>query len=354
MTRRYLFLCPDRTSASGGVAVIYDTVALLNRAGRTAAVVHNSPEAGYPDHPETVPAVFTRKMRQAEWPWIGRRGKLEWTVEALARLGRTRRLAPLSLQPGDVIVTPEYMLAEALAAFEGWPIVVYVQNPFGLMMAHDRAIERGFDPSGEVVFWLGMSEVCRSHMDILGARNTAFFPVSMKPQDFPFRDAKSDLITFMPRKRPWEARVIARALQARGRLGRYRLEALDGMSRATVAERIAESRIFISLLKEESLGFPAAEAMAAGCIVVGFDGLGGAEFFDETTGLPVAEGDVAGVVTAVEAVIEEYARDPTRLDAMRRHASERVNARYNTAAFEAGVLEAWQQLETTLEASRGS
>jgi hypothetical protein len=313
MTRRYLFLCPDRTSASGGVAVIYDTVALLNRAGRTAAVVHNSPEAGYPDHPRPCPPSSPGRCARPNGHGSGGAANWNGPSRALARLGRTRRLAPLSLQPGDVIVTPEYMLAEALAAFEGWPSVVYVQNPFGLMMAHDRAIERGFDPSGEVVFWLGMSEVCRSHMDILGARNTAFFPVSMKPQDFPFRDAKSDLITFMPRKRPWEARVIARALQARGRLGRYRLEGLDGMSRATVAERIAESRIFISLLKEESLGFPAAEAMAAGCIVVGFDGLGGAEFFDETTGLPVAEGDVAGVVTAVEAVIENTRATPRGL-----------------------------------------
>ena len=62
--------------------------------------------------------------------------------------------------------------------------------------------------------------------------------------------------------------------------------------------------------------------------------LGGAEFFStRTTGVPVEEGDVAALVVAVEQVIEEYAREPARLDAIRRHASEVVNARYSVEAF---------------------
>ena len=39
MTRRYLFLCPDEKTASGGIAVIYDVVTLLNKSGYSAAVI---------------------------------------------------------------------------------------------------------------------------------------------------------------------------------------------------------------------------------------------------------------------------------------------------------------------------
>lgn len=353
MTRRYLFLCPDRKSASGGIAVIYDMVALLNRAGRDAAVVHNGPTAGYPDYPTEVPAFFTDRIRKAEWRWMGPRQKMnrigQWTSERM----RPGRLRPVDPRPGDVIVTPEFMLAETLEAFGGWPIAVLVQNPFEVMVAHDRAVSRGFDPAAGVMAWCGIADVCQRHLDILGARNVLYFPVSMKPQEFPFRAEKADLVTYMPRKRPWEARIVDRALRARGALGRYRLEALDGIPRAQVAEKLGESRIFISLLKEEALGFPAAEAMAAGCIVVGFDGLGCAEYFDATTGVPVTEGDVAGLVTAVEAVIAEYDRDPARLDAMRRRASETVNARYGPEAFETGVTAAWQEIEAILDRASG-
>ena len=78
----------------------------------------------------------------------------------------------------------------------------------------------------------------------------------------------------MPRKRPWEAAIISEALIRRKNILDYRIEALENMPRSEVANKLADSRIFISLLQHEALGFPAAEAMAAGCIVIGFDGLG--------------------------------------------------------------------------------
>jgi len=354
MKRRYLFVCPDRTSASGGIAVIYDMVALLVRSGHDAAIVHNAPTAGYPDYHENLPAFFTRRIRREEWRWLGRRGQLNRIGQTLMGLGRKGRLKPVELRRTDVIVAPEFLMAEALAAFGDQPLAVFVQNPFAFMRAYDRALARGLDPERQVVFWFGMSDIVERYLALMGARNTAFFPVSMKPQDFPYQSGKSDLITYMPRKRPWEARVIDRALRRPGALGRYRLEALDGIARAEVAAKLAESRIFISLMKDESLGFPAAEAMAAGCIVVGFDGQGGAEFFDDSTGVPVAEGDLAGLVHAVEDVIAEYARDPARLDALRRNASEVVNTRYSIDAFETGVQEVWRAFEASLAAAEGA
>ncbi len=349
MTRRYLFLCPDRTSASGGIAVIYDTVAFLNRAGFEAAVVHNSPTAGYPDYPQQISAFFTRKMHQAEWDWIGPRRKLRKMRDRVKEVTRPRRLQPLELQPDDVIITPEFMLPEALVAFKTHPIAVFVQNPFAVMRAHDAAVAHGLDPSGQVLFWISIADVCTRHLEMLDARNIAYVPVSMKPDDFPFQTEKQDLITYMPRKRPWEARIIDRALRSRGRLGDYRLEALDGIPRAEVARKLGESRIFISLLKTEALGFPAAEAMASGALVVGFDGLGCEEYFDDTTGIPVTEGDVAGVVTAVEKLIADYAADPAPFEAMRARAANRVRETYSVAAFEDGLRKAWTQLETVLK-----
>lgn len=346
MNTRYLFLCPDRTSASGGIAVIYDMVALLNRVGYKAAIVHNSPSAGYPDYPHPVPAYYTRRVWQAYWRHSSLRGKLEMLRERWAR--SRRRLSPLQLEPDDVIVTPEYQLAEGIEAFPDRPHLVFVQNPFGMMMSYTRAIERGLKPESLVKYWLGIADVCQRHMDILGAKNIGYFPVSMKPKEFPFRQKKSRLITYMPRKRPWEAKIIDEALRRRGKMGTYELKALDGMSRKEVSEHLGRSRIFISLLKQEALGFPAAEAMASGCIVIGFDGLGCEEYFNSATGIPITEGDVARVVEAVEETITEYERDPTRLDAMRKHASELVNKTYSVEVFEAGVLETWVKVERHL------
>lgn len=343
MKNRYLFLCPDLSSASGGIAVIYDMVALLNRMGYEAAVVHNSPSAGYPDYPHPVPTYYTRRVWQIYWHYMRPRDRLKMARERLTM--RMSRLQPLALRPNDVIVAPEFQLAEAIEAFSGLPLVVFVQNPFGLMRSYALANERGLQPDQNVKYWCGIADVCQAHMRILGARNIAYFPVSMKPEEFPFCYEKSDLITYMPRKRPGEAKIIDEALRRRGKIRTYKLIALDKISRKEVSEYLGKSRIFISLLKQEALGFPAAEAMASGCIVIGFDGLGCKEYFDETTGIPVTEGDIAGIVEAVEQTVAEYEKNPTRLDAMRKRASKLVNDKYSIKAFESGVLSAWEKVD---------
>ena len=55
MGRRYLFLCPDEAKPSGGIAVIYDSVATLRAAGYDAYILHNSPRFRYPGTSVDVP-----------------------------------------------------------------------------------------------------------------------------------------------------------------------------------------------------------------------------------------------------------------------------------------------------------
>jgi Glycosyl transferases group 1 len=346
MDRRYLFVCSDRISASGGAAVIYDMVHILNQIGYDAAVLHNSPNGGYPDYPNPVPVFYTRKIWSVNWRYARPIMKFRMIRDRLVAKDKTLPL--VELRPTDVIVAPEFLFAEAIEAFEGQQIAVFIQNPFGLMMAYHRSIERGLSPQMAVSYWMGIAEVCRSHMSMLGLEPSAIFPVSMKPNEFPYQEDKQRLITYMPRKRPWEAALISEALRKRQMISDYRIEALHNIPRLQVAERLAESRIFISLLHQEALGFPAAEAMSAGCIVVGFDGLGTAEYFDQSTGVPITEGDVAGIVEAVEQIVAEYELQPHRLDEMRRKASELVNDRYSFEAFRNGVERVWKDLDGVL------
>lgn len=350
-TRRYLFLCPDRKSASGGIAVIYDLVALLTRSGYEAAVVHHSRSAGYSDHPEQVPGFFDIGITRVKQSHAGPKEKFRSLTQFL-RSGRNKAkgglpLPPLQLRDTDVIVTPEFALAEALEAFPDRQLIVFVQNPFGLMRAYNKALRRNLPIHERTGFWLGVSHICRTHIEMLGAGPAAYFPASMKPQDFPFQAEKSRLITYMPRKLPEEAAVMAQALTKNGRIDGYRLEALAGIPRKEVAKKLMESRFFISLLHKESIGFPAAEAMSAGCVVVGYDGLGGAEFFDETTGIPVTDGDVPALVQAVEQAVADYENDPERFDVLRRAGAARVNETFSVSAFETGALAAWAEINKT-------
>ncbi|WP_418024575.1 glycosyltransferase [Paracoccus sp. TD-10] len=347
MVRRYLFLCPDTQTASGGIAVIYDTVAALCRAGYDAAILHNSPAAGYLDHPDKPPRYYTYDYYIARQR-LGLDGKRARLMSPFMLLGQRFRGGPLEpLRPGadDILVIPEFMITAAMTAFPGSRLGVFVQNPFAFQEAHAEAMEKGLDIRERAEWFLGVSKICLDQFDLLNIETGYHLPVSMKPEDFPFREEKERLITYMPRKRSAEARQIVDVLERRGRLKGYRIEEIDNMPRLDVSDYLQRSQFFISLLRMESIGFPAAEAMAAGCIVVGYTGLGGREYFTPETGIPVTEDDTLGLVHALEATVAEYATAPARLDAIRRHASEVVNASYNSATFEAALLRIWRDLD---------
>ncbi len=348
---RYLFLCPDSRSASGGVAVIYNTVKVLIDAGYDAQLVHNAPDAGHPDYLIDIPICYTPQVHKIARRWAGRRHRLMGALTDLMPKARPAKALPLlQLAPSDVIVVPEFLTAEALLAFPDNRVIVYAQNPFAYLRSHARAVEAGVDPVARVSWFLGISDVNRDAYDLVGASPTSYFTVNPELQLFPFQKDKKPLISYMPRKRPEEAVFIDRALCRRGLIGDYDLVAIDGMTRAEVAEVLKDTRIFISLLRTEALGFPAAEAMAAGCITVGYTGLGTREYFDETTGIEVTEGDTFGVVKAVEAAVAEYAQSPDRLDAMRAHASKRIHDNYNATTFQTQLRAAWQEIDQTLNA----
>lgn len=349
---RYLFFCPDSPSPSGGVAVIYNTVKTLIDAGFDAQLVHNAPDAGHPDYLIDIPISYTDRVTKATRKWASLRVRSQsMMAELLPKKAGPKVLPPLAFRSDDIIVIPEFLMAEALVAFPDHRVIVYAQNPFAYLWSHARAVEVGIDPVQAVTWFLGISEINRRAYDLIGAQRTSYFTVNPELQLFPYQDAKKPIISYMPRKRPDEAELIDKALRRRGLIGDYALVEIDGMTRSQVADVLKDSLIFISLLKTEALGFPAAEAMAAGCITVGYTGLGTREYFDETTGIEVTEGDTFGIVETVERVVKEYAADPTPLDALRRHASDHIHSNYSHAVFESQLRAAWAEIDAEMKST---
>lgn len=325
--------------------MIYDCVSFLHEAGYDAALVHNHPKFRYPDKEIDAPVLFTPALYRL---FIKRRPAVR-RLMGNARLSLRAKLggrnAPLDLRPDDHIVVPDFMLPDALQAFPDNPKIYLSQNPFYHLHAHARAEEIGLDPAKGMVRYLGIADVCMDAFELLGAAPVSRFPVAPNLPLFPFQQEKQQLITYMPRKRRSEAALVDAALRRRGALGDFELVAIDGMPQSEVADLLARSLFFVSFLKDEALGFPAAEAMAAGCVVIGYTGIGTREYFDETTGIPIPDNDTMGVVRAVEAALAEYRTDPARLDDLRRHASGRIHATYNRDAFRDGLLAAWKEIE---------
>ena len=128
-------------------------------------------------------------------------------------------------------------------------------------------------------------------------------------------------------------------LKRRGKLAGFEFAQIDGSTQQEKAEVFAEALIFLAVSEREGFGLPSAEAMASECIVIGYTGHGGDEFFSEHTGYPVREGDLIGFVHTIENVVKEYDLAPEKIDQQRKRAGRLVKNQYSEARMEETLLE---------------
>lgn len=248
---RILYLSKNFGFPLGGVRAAYHHVRLLAANGLDAAIALVG-DSKRPHFEDDVPVVD------------GRRG--------------------LETEPQDIIVFPEPWHAD-MVRHRDRPIrrFVFVQNHF--YMWYGLAGARSFGEIGiERVF-------CSS--EVIAAYCGRVFPGPPPPvihygiDSALFRPRrKRAQIAFMPRKMEKEARFILETFRRlHPEFHDWRWVAIDRADESEVARILGESAIFLSLGRLEGLGLPPLEAMAAGCVVVGFLGDGGREFATRDNGL---------------------------------------------------------------------
>jgi hypothetical protein len=120
-----------------------------------------------------------------------------------------------------------------------------------------------------------------------------------------------------------DAIQVISLLKARHSLGGFELLPLDNLSESAVAASLGDSRVFLSFGYPEGFGLPPAEAMACGCLTVGFHGGGGREFITDDLAFPIEVGDILGYARTVEELLRRCRSDPVPLEAKAQ--SKRLN-----------------------------
>lgn len=251
--------------------------------------------------------------------------------------------APVEVQtafrPDDVLVVPsDAPNAIAFAAKTDNPVVIFVQGHItfastgGLEAASalrdptfltvspttDRAVRRAF-PSSRV-------EIVPAFAD-----ERMFWP----------RGEKVHAIGHAPWKRELEAAAIRAFLKVHHpRHAHTPWVTIRNATEEQTAEGMSHCTLFLSLSRLEGLGLTPLEAMASGCLVAGFRGLGGCDFATPDNGLWVDDDDCVGAADALAEAADllltggpELTR---RLDAARATAEMWSYARFRT-----GLEAAW-------------
>lgn len=309
----YLY-CPDDNRPNGGIQKMYGHADVLNRHGFAAAIVHLA--AGFrctwfPNQTPVIPA---------------------------------HTVGP---QLGDFIVASEIYGPGIARVAPGIRKVIFNQNCYNTFLHYplDTASHETPYLHPDIAAVLTVSEdsadylrfafpklrVMRLH---LGIDQALFHPGA----------AKKRQIAFMPRRQMEEARQVFNILKFRGALEGFEIAEIRDLPRHEAAAILRESALFFSFSAIEGFGLPPAEAMAAGCVTIGFHGRGGREFFRPEFSWPIEFGDIETYARTAETVLEQYRRDPAPLTEKALAASRFIGAHYTPGQEEADILACWRQI----------
>ena len=349
--RTYLFALPEAASPVGGLNVLLQIVQVLRGAGHDAAPLYASPGYSYDFWPDDGPGFYDPALASLIDPFERRLTRLRRRISGFSGLfgrGGNRLRRPGA---GDVIVAPEFGLNEVARVYPRNPIVLAAQDAQGLVLARHWDTGGAF---GRVVAAFATSEASAAALAHVFDGPTERITLQVGQPGLAYAPGKKRQIAFMPRKRREEAGFVVAALRAMPELVGWEFVEMSGLSSERLVEVFCDSLVFVSFSRCEGFGLPPAEAMKAGCIVIGYAGVGGEEFFTEKTGVKVLDSDFPALIEAVRATVAEYERDPSRLDALRRAAAEFISRGYSRAGFEQSVLRAWQGIEARLGAGNAA
>jgi hypothetical protein len=280
------FICPDFDIPSGGIRKLYRSVDILNDAGFPAAIVHKRP--GF------------------RCTWFDHRTQIVSSSRVI--VGQR-----------DVIIVPEIYGPSICNLPSGIRQIIFNQNVYLTLdsLGSGGSAAAPYINNPDLTAVIVVSEDSAAVVEYVFPRvrfhcvRNGIDPTLYHPPTYP----KRRRIAYMPRKRAHEASQVLELLNLRSVLDGWEVIAIDRQSEARVADLLGSSQIFLSFSQLEGFGLPPLEALACGCLVIGYHGFGGRKLFRPPFAIAVEDGDVVAFARAVEDVISLIDKDPTRIAA---------------------------------------
>jgi len=310
---RILVMAPDWDMPSGGVRKLYRHVDVLRSHGLNAYIEHQ--KSGF---------------------------RCTWFEHNTPLADPADSWPP---RPVDMLACPEQLAWQMVKKTPGIPKIVFNQGAY--LTFRDMTDEFNVLPYTHPDFLatIVVSEDSRSYLNYAFPTHTVYrIHNSINPRHFYYEPRKKPRIAYMPRKNLPDVTQVLLLLKCRNVLEGFERMPIDKMNEQQVGVALRESVIFLSLGAQEGMAMPPVEAMACGCIVVGYDGLGGREFLTPEYGFPIIQGDVQSFARTLESVIGALREEPGPLLEKARRASEFVTRTYSPEQEERDIVDAWEKI----------
>jgi dimeric dUTPase (all-alpha-NTP-PPase superfamily) len=309
------YYCYDTNIPSGGVKVLYQHVDILIKYGFSAYILHEKSGFRCTWFENSTPVVSINESR---------------------------------IQPTDYLVVPEECFTEFAKTMKSFKTVVLNQNCYytfsnGYSFNKNELTTPYLDKN--LIAALVVSEDNKQYLSYAFPElKVVRIHNAIDPKIFSYQEHKKPIISFMIRKNAADCLQVINILKFRNALVDFEIAPIHNKTEKEVAQILRESLIFLSFGYPEGCPLPPAEAMACGCIVVGYHGMGGREYFKSEFAYPVAHGDIISFVQTVEKVIEMYEHDKNNLKEKGRLASQYVYNNYSVEQQEKDVVQFWDNI----------
>ncbi len=330
--RRYWFaLHPDLNRPIGGIKQVHRLAECITDLGREAILIQDSADF----HPG-------------------------WFESNVKTISHHNWLQLSDLNPNyDVLVLPETFLPGLLSYDKTLPKIIFNQNgaySFGLSSS------KPFNPSEILKLYQSnaVSHVfCVSQHDFslltsgfsLPDSKVSLIVNALETDIFYMPTKKKRQIAFMPRKNAVDSRIVSSLVGDHSWFKDWSFAPIVNCSQKQVAYTLQESLLFFSFGHPEGFGLPVAEALACGCGLIGYSGLGGRELFSLSKKYQISDevafGDWYGFVDSTFRFISAFDQQPKRIFTSLRDCSFSIRSTYAQEAMLSSVDMALSRYEAS-------
>jgi hypothetical protein len=303
------FFCPDYARPSGGVRAIYTQVKRLVEQGVDARLVHTTPNFEVTWHGISVPIVYAKPA--------------------------------LTLNRRDVLVVPEGLTAvmRALTHAPSTKIVNALSWAYILMALKDgeRWQDHGFAQA------ITPNQYVKDYVEWCMQIPCTHLPVDIDLQRYRAQPSPKTALSvaYLSRKSDCGAKLERIARDHSGVLSRTHWYPIDDMTEQAYAQTLGLAQIYLATGTGEGLNVSVLEAMASGCLVIGYTGGGGREYMrgegEAQNCILVPEGDYFALGVALEQALQALEQDPDCFAPILNNANTVAN-RYGQPGREAQAL----------------